>query len=102
MACAGCKKEFGKARRQPDGSVMYVKKGQEPPPDLDGFSRDPQNPWRFIPLWQACDWRYQTQYLKQCGALAVRTTCRNPDGPTGKGQVVEFNHCQACQLCKIK
>lgn len=93
---------FGRARQQPDGSILYVKRGPEPPPDLDGYKRDPRNFWRFTPLWMQCDYRLQNQYLKACGAIGILSICQNPDGPRENQREVDFNVCSACQLCKQK
>lgn len=93
---------FGRARHQPDGSIQYVKRGPEPPPDLDGYKRDPRNFWRFVPQWQACQHRLQNQFLKSCGAIGLLTICRHPDGPKENRREVNFNICSTCPLSKVK
>jgi hypothetical protein len=90
-------KSFGRARLMPDGSVEYARKGHEPPPDLDGFQRDPGNPWKFIPVWPKCQKRIQTTLLKPCGAIAVLTVCSNQECPL-KQQQVTFDQCSACKF----
>lgn len=88
-------RSFGRARMHPDGSVEYARKGSEPPPDLDGFKRDPGNPWKFLPLWLPCTKRIQTQLLKPCGAISVLTVCANNKCPH-KQKAVTFDVCQTC------
>lgn len=108
--CKDCEKKadnsmalgFGRARFQPDGSVIYPKKGNEPPPDLDGFERDPGNAWRFKPLWKSCAHRMQNQYLKSCGALGIISFCTHPDGPTDNQREVDYDVCSQCPLMKTK
>lgn len=94
---ANANKSFGRARMLPDGSIEYARKGHEPPPDLDGYRRDPGNPWKFLPLWPVCRKRIQTQSLKPCGAIAVLTVCSNQECPL-KQQQVTFEQCTACQF----
>lgn len=88
----------GRARTQRDGSIVYIKKGDEPPPDLDGYKRDPNNLWRFFPLWKTCSHRLQNQYLKPCGALGILSFCRHPDGPTENRREVSYDICSKCTL----
>lgn len=91
------RKSFGRARLLSDGSVEYAKKGREPPPDLDGFKRDPGNAWKFLPLWPKCKKRIQTQSMKQCGAISVLTVCANQECPLKQLQV-SYEQCLACQF----
>lgn len=107
--CKDCKekdismaKKFGRPRFQADGSIIYPKKGHEPPPDLDGYQRDPGNYWRFTPLWQSCAWRLQNQFLKACGAVGILSICTHPEGPTENNREVQFSQCCSCPLEKYK
>ena len=38
---------------EPDGAITYPKREEdwEPPKDINGYVRDPNNAWRFLPLW---------------------------------------------------
>jgi hypothetical protein len=90
-------KSFGRARMLPNGVVEYAKKGWEPPPDLDGYERDPGNAWRFLPKWPACKKRIQTVNMKSCGAINVLTVCAN-DKCEHKQKEVTFAICSACPL----
>lgn len=96
VALAGQKKSFGRARMLPDGSIEYARKGHEPPPELDGFKREPGNPWKFLPVWPKCKKRIQTQSMKPCGALSILTVCANGECPL-KQQAVSFEQCNGCQ-----
>lgn len=87
--------QFGKARTQADRSIVYVRKGVEPPPDIDGYRRDPGNAWRFIPEWQPCTARIQNKHIKSCGAVGILTICNNEALPI-KGKEIDFNTCQNC------
>lgn len=93
---------FGRARVMPDKTIVYPKKGVEPPPDLDGYKRDPGNKWRFIPLWGACEYRYQNQFLKACGAIGILSICTHPDGPKENKREVNLKTCEQCPLSKVK
>lgn len=90
-------KSFGRVRMFPGGIVEYAKKGWEPPPDLDGYERDPGNAWRFLPKWTPCKKRIQTVSMKSCGAMSVLTVCANDKCPL-KQQQVSFAQCSACQF----
>jgi len=64
-----------------DGSILYTKESDdwEPPRDIDGYTRDPENPWRFKPIiWPDCIGRH-TKYFqrKNCGCLGSTITCQN-------------------------
>jgi hypothetical protein len=89
------KKTFGRARILKDGSVVYAKKGWEPPPDLPGFVRDKGDPWRFLPLWPPCRFRIQTQHVKKCGAISVLTVCNCKECPL-RQQQVQIQNCEQC------
>jgi hypothetical protein len=59
-------RSFGRGRLLADGTIQYKKKGWEPPPCPEGFSRDPRDPWHFLPEWPPCDFRIKTSYMKPC------------------------------------
>ena len=86
---------FGKARVMADGSIVYSQKGHEPPPEIEGFRRDPGNAWRFIKLWKPCIHRIQAQKVKPCGAIGLLTICNNEALPC-RGSEVTFAECQVC------
>ena len=88
-------RSFGKGRFMPDGSLTYPKKGWEPPPDLEGYTRDPGNAWRFLPLWPVCLDRTRTAYIQKCGAYNVIMTCHSAECPAN-GEKVTLSLCQGC------
>jgi len=90
-------RSFGRARIMSDGSVIYPKKGWEPPPPLEGYDRDPGNAWRFLPLWPACKHRSQIIGVKPCGALRIVARCMCSSCPLFKSEV-KLADCSACQL----
>ena len=107
--CTDCKKtaeklkemnmaSFSRGRMLADGSVIYAKKGVEPPPDMDGFQRDPGNAWHFLPIWPSCTYRLQTTHLKQCGAIGVLSICRAEGGEHERDKVT----CAICESCLIR
>lgn len=88
---------FAKGRLMPDGSIIYPKKGFEPPPPIEGYNRDPGNAWRFIPLWPACKFLNRTLQLKRCGSYNIKMTCGCADCPL-LGQILKIEDCQSCPL----
>lgn len=93
------KKTFGAARIMPDGSVVYVKKGWEPPPDIPGYRRDPNDKWKFLPLWVPCKTRAQVKQMKPCGAITVLTVCTNGECPKHQQPLV-LTDCANCPFRK--
>lgn len=85
------------AKKMPDGSFEYAKTGFEPPPELEGFTRDPENAWRFIPQFLPCKKRIQTQFVKQCGAITVLSICTHSKCELRQGEV-KVSDCQGCPL----
>lgn len=90
-------RSFGRARRGPRGVIEYPKKGWEPPPDIEGYKRDPGNAWRFIPIWPECKCRIQNFHIKQCGALGVLTVCNNPESEHYRDSLT-LPICEGCPL----
>ncbi len=93
-------KKFGKARRLPDGSYLFRKKGWEPPPCPEGYVRDKADAWHFLPLMPTCDFRISTPRIKICGAIDVINVC-NCDGCPLRQQTVVPDQCRACPLRKV-
>jgi len=86
---------FGRARSQPDGSIVYPKKGWEPPPPIEGYVRDPGNAWRFVPLWPICGMRQKVMVKKVCGAISIKMICKCSDCPLFQSDIVLLN-CENC------
>jgi hypothetical protein len=81
-----------------DGSVTYAKGDQwEPPREPNGYTRDPENAWRFIPIiWPACTLRTTKTLLKKncgCWDFDVRCTCAECSLNT---QPVTHLDCEKC------
>lgn len=88
-------RSFGRGRFMPDGSLVYVKKGFEPPPDVEGYQRDPGNAWRFLPLYADCQDRQRVPRLKRCGSYDVVMICTNGACPLNQ-QRVSVRDCRDC------
>jgi hypothetical protein len=99
--CKDCEKKhmsnFGKARVMSNGDIVYAKKGDEPPPDIEGYQRDEHDWWKFHKMWLPCCHRIQTPLIKPCGAYSVKTLCNHPDLPHVD---VTFPQCQGCSFRK--
>jgi len=83
-----------------DGSIEYPKgeKDWEPPRDINGYVRDPDNKWLFHPLWPVCGLRHQMAFLKaNCGCIDVVMRCNNPQAPEF-GQRVAHDTCINCPV----
>jgi hypothetical protein len=83
---------------EPDGSIIYPRADDdwEPPANINGYVRDPESGWRFLPLWPRCTLRMQSAFLKaNCGCIDIKMTCNNPQAPTF-GQPVPHTTCQTC------
>ena len=85
---------------EPDGAIVYPKAADdwEPPQNINGYVRDPDNPWRFTPLWVPCKLRVQTAFLKAlCGCIDLIMRCNNPQSPMF-GQRLPHTTCQTCPV----
>lgn len=90
---------FGRPRTQPDGSIVYPKKGWEPPPPIEGYERDPGNKWRFVPKWPECEFRQKIMLRKPCGAVDVKMVCKCVDCPLLHTDV-KLQQCADCEYKK--
>ena len=89
-----------KVRFEADGTIVYEKEdGQwEPPRSIDGYVRDPNNFWRFLPLWPVCPLRLGTGVrLVNCGCMGLIMRCNDPRS-TAFGRQVTYNQCAQCKL----
>ena len=98
-AVSTVQKSFARGRFMPDGSLVYPKKGFEPPPPVEGYERDPGNAWRFLPLWPACQTRARMLQMKKCGAFNVVMVCSNGACEYAQNPVT-LQICQGCPLRK--
>jgi len=89
-----------KFRIEEDGMIVYEKEeGEwETPKDINGYRRDPNNPWRFIPLWPPCVMRHQIGIrYANCGCINVIMRCNHPEHPKYVDRI-GHEDCQACPL----
>lgn len=93
----------GKDRRftiESDGSVVYEQEeGEwEPPRDIKGYQRDPDNPWRFTPLWLKCLRRLPRGYRSEsCGCIQVAMRCLHWNSELFDKDVT-YQQCQQCPV----
>ena len=59
--CGPAQRTFDRPVFAPDGAIVYAKRegDWEPPRDINGYVRDPDNAWRFLPLWLPCGLRHR-------------------------------------------
>lgn len=82
-----------------DGSIRYEHEG-EPPRDINGYKRDPNDPFHFVPLWPECSLRHGVGVrYANCGCIDIIMRCNNPDTPQF-GNRVNHEQCQVCQWRK--
>lgn len=89
---------FGRPRQHPDGSIQYPNRGT-PPPEIDGYERDPKNPFRFIPRAAKCVFRQKKPHVKPCGALTMLYVCGCRDCEIF-GERIEYRDCVGCEYKK--
>lgn len=91
----------GKDRRftmELDGSIVYEQEegDWESPRKIKGYERDPENPWRFTPLWPRCLRRLpQGRRTESCGCVQISMTCTEPASELN-GVEVSHEQCQQC------
>jgi hypothetical protein len=89
-----------KVRFEADGTIVYEKEQGhwEPPRDINGYQRDPENSWRFIPLWKPCALRHQVGVrYANCGCINIIMRCGHPKCPKF-GDRVSHTDCADCLL----
>jgi hypothetical protein len=96
---------INKVRRwtiESNGTIVYEREEgfDEDPRDINGYQRDPNNPYRFIPLWPKCFMRHSVgiQY-PLCGCLDIIMRCNNPDAKKFQDRV-KLEDCQSCPVRK--
>jgi len=88
---------FPRPRFNADGSIQYPRRGIEPPPNINGYKRDPGDAWRFIKLWPECPRRAEHFNQKPCGAVQITPVCEHKEATTFR-KVVSVQACEACPL----
>ena len=92
----------GKDRKfiiESDGVIVYEQEegNWEPPKDIQGYQRDSENPWRFVPLWLKCLKRIpKGKRSKGCGCIQIEMFCDNDEVDLHK-QKVTYQQCQFCE-----
>ena len=86
-------------RKMSNGDIQYIKNGVEPPPEIDGYIRDPRDYWLFHPGWVECRFRNQREVTKPCGAIRIKSTCSHQDGPKPE---TSYHQCAACVLLLVE
>lgn len=78
-----------------DGSIEFaVTEGADPPQDINGYTRDPANPWLFRAQWSECQLR-MAGVRKVGGSVDIRMVCNNPQVTTFQ-KFVTAEQCSAC------
>ncbi len=91
--------KYTRPRIFPDGTIIYPRRGWEPPPPIPGYIRKGNNPrspdaWTFLPLWSACPHRIEkVKKRENCQCLMIYHVCDlNEDIP------VTTQLCSNCPL----
>jgi len=75
------------------GHIKY-KKGLgdfESPSPIDGYQRDEENDYLFLPLWESCIWRqFSISFKLNCQCINIIAWC----GKTS--EFVKYNQCKQC------
>ncbi len=90
-------RDFEQPVIQPDGRLVYKKTGWEAPQCPEGYHRDPNDTWAFIPEWQPCVDRTFDNTMKPCGYVTIHAKC-NSDTSGFKNQLIPFVACQNCPV----
>jgi hypothetical protein len=84
-----------------DGRIEYPRRDKdwEPPQNINGYVRDPDNKWVFHPLWVPCAFRHQTAFLKaNCGCIDVICRCNSPQSPMFAQRLAH----ETCANCPVR
>lgn len=88
-------------RKLTDGSIMYPKRGWEPPPPIPGYIRKSHNPqsadaWVFIPVWNECKYRKEFIVKREgCQCETMVYECQH------KSQIGKRVNTPVCESCKL-
>jgi hypothetical protein len=97
-------KKYNKPHILDNGTLIYPKRGWEPPPLVEGYQRKSNNPknsdaWVLIPIWTTCCFRSRVQIPKEgCRCVTFYHICTNKE--IGKDVIVNLNLCSSCKFCK--
>jgi hypothetical protein len=90
-----------RVRFEADGTIVYPEeKGVvwdiELPREINGYQRDPSDPFRFTPLWPVCRGRHGIAVrLALCGCIEIILRCGNPKAPKFADRV-KWEECRDC------
>ncbi len=91
----------GTPRILEDGTVIYPKRGKEPPPCLDGYVRKAEqgpDAWILIPLWRYCEYRTHIKRKREdCNCEVLIPICGHSNS---NGIEVTLKICEVCKLCQ--
>lgn len=90
--------QLNRPRIYSDGTVVYPKRGWEPPPVPEGYVRKTKNlrsldAWKFVPKFKLCSHRVFKEGEKSCGCVTMLLHCNR------SGELVKINEAQ-CQDCE--
>lgn len=86
-----------------DGTIIYAEEfeGQKPPPEINGYLRSPDDPFRFYPQWNECQMRIiGLRYDRTRGSINVSMICNNP-GCKHSGHRLTVLECHDCD-CRLE
>ena len=93
---------FNKPHVLDNGTLIYPKRGWEPPPPIEGYQRKSDNPknsdaWIFVPAWANCPFRKAQEVRKEgCRCMTYFHTCTNEK--VGNNPVVTIKSCSLCEF----
>ena len=82
-----------------NGVITYSRDGEfvDEPREINGYRRDPDEPYRFVPLWPVCGLRYfMGVRYPRCGCIEAIARCNNPACPIFY-QRITATHCADCR-----
>lgn|SRR5574340_283925 len=75
-----------------DRTVEYVPKDWEPPKLMEGYERDPDNPYVLRSIWPNCKYlELKFKPTKACGCLTLDAQCLK------HATCAKFEQCKGCQ-----
>jgi hypothetical protein len=82
-----------------DGTILYLEREGdwfEPPREINGYQRDPNDEFRFLPLWPQCVLRVglAVRYAR-CGCIEIIMRCNNLKSPHLADRV-KWEQCRDC------
>jgi hypothetical protein len=88
-------RKWSKPTVHKDGSIEYTQNEAEPP-EIEGYSRDPNNPRRLKPCWPPCAWRILRVWRADNGSVKITCGCVNPTSGHKPHEDVTLENCKTC------